>query len=247
MKGKIIPSAPFKSYEEIESLASKVAGKVDRIQIDVCDGKYVGSTSWPFTEYTKTDFEKLSQKKELDVYLPDWEDINYSVDLMVENPEKYIESFVAYGVDEIIIHFRTLKISPSPSLKEGESGQEKWGKILELAKNYDLNLVVAVDVNTDLIDFLRFAKENIGQINAFQVMGIEKIGFQGQEFSVDSLNIVKKLKENFPEKQVYFDGGINEETAEEIRDAGVDVFCVGSYLTKSNNFSENLNMLANLL
>ena len=38
-------------------------------------------------------------------------------------------------------------------------------------------------------------ENNIENINAFQVMGIEKIGYQGQEFVFESLQIVKKIKE----------------------------------------------------
>lgn len=232
MNFAIIPSAPFKNYEEIERLAHKCVGKVERIQIDVCDGKYVPSLSWPFTEYNKADFQKLSEKKDLDVFLPDWDNLNYSADMMTENPEKYIESLVAYGIDEIIIHFRS---------------NPNWEKIFELVKSFDLNLVLAVDVKTDLKYFLEFSKNNFLNINAFQVMGIEKIGFQGQEFSEESLEIVKTLKTNFPKKNIYFDGGINEDTVEEIKDVGVTTFCVGSYLTKTENFNENLNYLKKVL
>ncbi len=238
MTTKIIPSAPFKNYEEIETLASKASGKVERIQIDICDGKYVPSTSWPFTEISKTDFEKMSQKNDLDVFLPDWENMNYSADLMVQSPERYIETLVAYGVDEIIIHFRSL---------EFDNVQEQFNKLSEVSKKFDLNFVLAVDIKTDFENFLDFAQKNSEQINSFQVMGIEKIGFQGQEFSKQSLEIVKTLKKNFPQKQVYFDGGINEETVKEIKDAGVDIFCVGSYLTKAIDFSLNLQTLKEFL
>lgn len=228
----IIPSAPFKEFGDLESLAMRAKGEVKRIQIDVCDGKYVASTSWPFTEYSKGDFEKLVNKKDLDVYLPFWEDIDYSVDLMVLNPEKYIESFVAYGINQIFVHFRS---------------NPDWEKVFAQVVQYDLNFVLAVDVNTDLENFLKFAKENLARINGFQVMGIEKIGFQGQELDERSLDLVKILKKEFPEHTVYFDGGINEDTVEEISEAGVDVFCVGSYLTKSDIFEDNLHYLKNLL
>ncbi len=70
---------------------------------------------------------------------------------------------------------------------------------------------------------------------------------QGQEFAQESLEIVSVLKEKFPELKVLFDGGINEDTIENIRDAGVDVFCVGSYLTQSDFFSDSLESLKQIL
>ena len=62
MNSQIVPSAPFKNYTEIETLANKSKDKVERIQVDVCDGKFVANISWPFTEYAKNDFQKLFEK-----------------------------------------------------------------------------------------------------------------------------------------------------------------------------------------
>ena len=246
----IIPSAPFKNYQELEELAMKAKGEVKRIQIDVCDGKYVSSVSWPFTEFTNVDFEKLGDKSDFDSFLPFWENINYSADLMCENPEKYLQTIVAYGIDEIIIHFRSLQEQlPRQNLADfaTHSKEGEFRAIVEKCKLYELNLILAVDVKTDLKEFMKFVQQNIQNINGFQVMGIEKIGFQGQLFVPKSLEIVKKLKKEFPEKLIYFDGGEDEETIPEIVDAGVDIFCVGHFLTKAENFEENLQIIKNLI
>lgn len=236
VRERIIPSAPFKNYTDIEALAEKVTSVLKRIQIDVCDGEFVKNTSWPFTEFSKNDFAAIGASDSVDVYLLHWENINYSADLMCLHPEKYIDSLVTYGIDEIIIHFRSI-----------ESNLDVFADITEKAKNFDLNLCLAVDVKTDLEKFISFATENIENINTFQVMGIEKIGFQGQNFDERSLDIVKKLKQIFPDKRIMFDGGLNEETIESCVEAGVDIFCVGSYLTNTENFSENLQVVKNLI
>lgn len=234
IKEIIIPSAPFKNYGELEQLAMRVDSLIKRMQIDVCDGKYVGSISWPFTEFSKTDFEKLGYKADVDVFLPLWEDIDYSVDLMVEHPEKYIDSFVAYGIDQVFIHFRSVL-------------KDSWKEIFEKCEQYSLGLILATDAATDMDAFKRFVEDNIGKLSGIQVMGIEKIGFQGQELSTKSLDIVRNLKHTFPGTTIYFDGGINEDTIQEIKNAGVDVFCVGSYLTQADFIEENLEILSNIL
>jgi pentose-5-phosphate-3-epimerase len=104
--------------------------------------------------------------------------------------------------------------------------------------------VLAVDVQTNMEEVAEFLNKNKNPlISGVQVMGIENIGFQGQGFAEKSLEIVKKLKKEFPNLKIYFDGGINEETIGEIKNAGVDIFCVGSFLTKSDNFEEDLDFL----
>lgn len=234
MKDLIIPSSPFKNYGEIESLAMVCDKLVRRIQIDVCDGKYVGSTSWPFTEYVKGDFEKLGKKPDFDVYLPLWEDMNYSVDLMVEHPEKYIETFVAYGIDQFIFHFRSVE-------------KENWENIFNLCEQYSLEFILAIDVQTPMEEAWKFVQNNLERIKGIQVMGIEKIGFQGEELDARSLDLVREIKTKFPELKVLFDGGIHEDTVLEIKKAGVDIFCIGSWLTKSEYFYDDLKDIQRMI
>jgi pentose-5-phosphate-3-epimerase len=103
--------------------------------------------------------------------------------------------------------------------------------------------VLAIDVKTDFNSVKKFIQEHKDKIDAVQVMGIENIGFQGQSFSSESLEIVEVLKTLFGEVNIYFDGGINEETIEEVVLAGVDTFCVGSFLTQSDSFLEDYKFL----
>lgn len=236
VKDRIIPSAPFKNYLDIEDFAKLSKGSIKKIQIDACDGKFVKNISWPFSEKQLKDFEALGKKDDVDVYLPLWENFSYIVDIMCESPEKYIQSFAVYGVEEIIVHFRSIS-----------ENREVWKDIVKDCKNFELGLYLAIDLQINLNDFLEFATNNLLNIEGFQVMGIERIGFQGQEFASASLELVRVLKVKFPDKKVLFDGGINMDTIESIRDAGVDVFCVGSYLTKANNFEENLQNIKSLL
>lgn len=234
----IIPSRPFKNYEEIALLAAPAAGRVERIQVDVCDGEYVKSVSWPFTETSKADFAKLKDKKELDVYMPQWEELSYTADLMCLNPEKYIETLVAYGFDEVIVHFRSL------------TDKHQLDTILEMCEKYDLKLYLAVDMMSNFSEFIHIVQgllndrrpETGGCFAGVQVMGIENIGQQHQEFVPESLDLVKKLKTEFPDLKILFDGGINDESLLDIKNAGVDVFCVGHFLT-DGDFVDNLRFI----
>lgn len=234
----IVPSKPFKNYEEIGVLATPSAGRVERIQVDICDGEYVRAVSWPFTETSKVDFAKLKDKAELDVYMPGWEELNYTADLMCLNPEKYIETLVAYGFDEVIVHFRSLK----------DAGQLTI--ILDRCEKYDLKFYLAVDLKSDFKEFIQTLKGLLNDRHpnfvGVQVMGIENIGFQGQEFAPETLEMVKKIKSEFPDLKVLFDGGISEENLLDIKSAGVDVFCIGHLLT-DGDFVDNLRFVKKML
>ncbi len=227
----IIPSKPFKDYSDVEFLAVRAKGKVERIQVDICDGEYVKNVSWPFTETSKNDFANLYTKKELDVFMPELYDLNYTADLMCLNPEKYIETLVAYGFDEVIVHYRSLW-----ELKT----------LTAICEKFNLKLYFAIDVKTNILEFIEFIKVNLENMQdvfaGVQVMGIENIGVQGQEFNIRSLDIVRQVKAEFPNLKILFDGAINDETIEEIKNAGVDVFCVGSFLTEGD-FAEKLKYL----
>jgi pentose-5-phosphate-3-epimerase len=180
----------------------------------------------------------LKDKPELDVYMPCWEDLNYTADLMCLNPEKYIETLVAYGFDEIIVHFRSLK-----DLNQLEA-------ILEMCEKYDLKLYLAVDMKSNFSEFMHTVQ---GVFNSrhpnfvgVQVMGIENIGQQHQDFVPETLEMVKKIKSESPDLKILFDGGITDENLLEIKNAGVDVFCIGHLLT-DGDFVDNLRFIKKLL
>jgi len=55
---EIIPAILVKKFTEIEEKIELIKGISDFVQLDICDGKFVKSTTWP---YGKTDenFEKI--------------------------------------------------------------------------------------------------------------------------------------------------------------------------------------------
>ena len=77
-------------------------------------------------------------------------------------------------------------------------------------------------------------------------MGIEKIGFQGQNFDERVINQVKSLRTKYPELKISVDGSVNENTAPELIKAGVDRLIIGSALLRSFDIRENINFYENL-
>ena len=86
----------------------------------------------------------------------------------------------------------------------------------------------------------------VNDIDFVQCMGIEKIGFQGQDFDERVLSQIKALKEKFPDLIISVDGGVNFKTAPELIQAGVSRLIAGSLILKSQDIRETISELENL-
>src|SRR5690606_23228525 len=92
----IVPSLPARSFEELNALTQKLAGTATGFQIDIVDGVFVPSVSWPFNE---SDVEVALQKIGM---LP--QTLTYELDCMVDEPERYLDLLLTLPLSTIIIH-----------------------------------------------------------------------------------------------------------------------------------------------
>ena len=93
---------------------------------------------------------------------------------------------------------------------------------------------------SDIVDSIR---EIASQIHFVQVMGISKIGFQGQKFDSRAEDLVRALKSTYPTLPISVDGGVTSDTAKLLVSAGADRLIVGSYLFNATDFSGTLERL----
>ena len=66
-------------------------------------------------------------------------------------------------------------------------------------------------------------------------MGIDHIGFQGQNFDKKVIDKIKTTKAKYPSIPISVDGGVSLETAPELIAAGADRLIVGSAIFDSDN------------
>ena len=138
------------------------------------------------------------------------------VHLMIEKPERYVKDFAEAGADYLTIHVEatadvegTLKLIRQNKMKPGLTLKPKTPieKVLPFLPLVDLVLVMTVEP-----------------------------GFGGQSFMADQVAKVKKLRAEIGRLKlatlIEVDGGINAETAKEVRDA--DVLVAGNYVFKGD-------------
>lgn len=220
MSKKIIPAILPADYPDLKKHLERVKGVTDFVQIDICNGTYTPSKTWPFTHTPDTYFDKMVSQEE---GMPFWEDIDFEIDLMVMNPEEVYEKFIQIGPSRIIFHFETMKdpLAFITKLKEEQ-------QLIEIG--------IAFSNDTRAIDH----KDVIEIADVVQCMGISKIGFQGQSFDERVLEQVREIREAFPEKIIAVDGSVNDDTLSELSDAGVNHFVTGSAFFSTNGLIETL-------
>ena len=152
--------------------------------------------------------------------LRDKTDAFFEVHLMVEEPERQFEPFASAGAKRILFH------------AEGTNHAHRLAQTLRgmgVEAGLALNPGTPVDVAFELADVL----------DMVLVMTVNP-GWGGQKFLPSSLDRIRRVKERMPHVLVEVDGGVVPETAREAREAGADVFVVGSYLLRGGDLEGNV-------
>lgn len=213
---EIIPAILPQDFAELEEKVGMVKDFVKTVQIDVCDGQFTPAPSWP---YRKRDdaFERIIHEDE---GMPGWEKLNFEIDLMVNKPEEVADEWVTAGAARIVIH--------------AESKGDIAAAIAALADRVEIGLALNIDTPLSAIEPHRDA------IQFIQCMGIDRVGFQGQEFDERAVGRVREIRLAYPGLPISVDGGVSLETAPELIAAGADRLVVGSAIFESDNFIETI-------
>ncbi|HET8838262.1 MAG TPA: ribulose-phosphate 3-epimerase [Flavobacteriaceae bacterium] len=147
--------------------------------------------------------------------------------LMIVDPDRYIQTFADLGTDILTVHYeacthlhRTLQAIKSAGMRAG------------VALNPHTNVSLLEDVIRD--------------IDLVLIMSVNP-GFGGQSFIENTYKKIRQLKEiildNEALTQIEIDGGVTDENAKQLVEAGADVLVAGSFIFKSSNPMETIKEL----
>lgn len=179
----------------------------DYIHVDVMDGHFVPNIS--FGAGVMKSLNEISS-------------VPYDVHLMIEDPDKYLDTFVTDKTEFITVHQeacvhldRTIE-----HIKSLGNGVIKAG--------VSLNPATPVDILSCIID----------KVDLVLIMSVNP-GFGGQKFIPQSIDKVRELSRIREEKNLKFlievDGGVNGDNARLLKEAGADILVAGSYIFKSGD------------
>jgi len=228
----IIPAIIPESFEDLQDKMSEVKGLAPVVQVDVCDGKFVPSKCWP---YINDDGEFQNILKEDDGF-PFWQDMDFEADLMIENPENGgAEDWIKAGAKRIILHIE----SSDNMLDFVKKLRKEYGYFGDSAVTVEIGIGININTPNSVLDEY-FKIDELGRTLAdfVQCMGIEKIGYQGQEFDEKVLEKISDLRKKYPDVAITIDGGVSFDNAGDLKEAGVTRIISGSALYDSENIKE---------
>lgn len=174
---------------------------VDSLHVDIMDAHFVPNLS--FGPGMVSALKKA------------YPNVHQDVHLMMDQPERYLDTFIAAGAGAITVHaeamgdtramlqkIRAANIKAGVSVKPG-TGVEKIAQLLPLC---DLVLVMTVEP-----------------------------GFGGQKFMADMMPKIRALRDMGYRGQIMVDGGINADTAAQAVAAGADALVMGTALLRAQD------------
>ncbi len=145
------------------------------------------------------------------------------VHIMISEPKKYAKAFIEAGADILTFHYEACT-------------KEEVSEVIDLIHSLGIKAGLAIKPKTDVEEIIPY----LSKLDLLLVMSVEP-GFGGQEFISSSLEKIKKLDQYRTENNLNYlievDGGINEVTAKECREAGVDILVAGNYIFKNDKKS----------
>jgi ribulose-phosphate 3-epimerase len=231
---EIIPAIMPSSFVDLHAKAERVIGLAPLAQIDVMDGKFVKSRSWPYADSGTASDEHFLLMKSQQELLPFFDELDYELDLMIDEPEKHIFEWLPLGASRIIFHIESIKN------KEMFFAHEIWQDgARDIGGEKVIEIGLAINPDTPIEEILPY----LAKIDLVQCMGIAKIGYQGEPFDERVLEMINKIRTLSPNLPIAVDGGVNLETAPLLKAAGATRLVSGSAVFGAEDMGEAISAL----
>ncbi|HZW78767.1 MAG TPA: ribulose-phosphate 3-epimerase [Flavobacteriaceae bacterium] len=150
--------------------------------------------------------------------------------LMIVDPDRYISDFAELGINNLTVHFEVCN---------------HLHRTIQAIKAEGMDAGVAVNPHTPVV----FLKEIIQDIDLVCLMSVNP-GFGGQSFIQHSYTKIRELRELIDNSgsaaKIEIDGGVTDQNAKQLIEAGADVLVAGSFVFGASNPAETIRNLKNI-
>ncbi|MFH1178430.1 MAG: hypothetical protein V1711_01760 [bacterium] len=219
--GLVVPAVLPSSHKDLEdglALLTRIPS-IDRVQIDVVDGRFVSPKSWPYT--APKELRDMVNRGEM---LPHLDSFEYEIDCMCLDAEYAAEAWLALGATRIIFHAESAtdlqRLLASARRRYGAGG---FTSIISFG--------LAINISSDLA----LIEPYLDYVEFVQFMGIAQIGRQGQPFDHRVFEKIRIFRERHPKFPIQVDGGISFDNAKKLIALDVSNLIIGSAIMRSEN------------
>lgn len=153
------------------------------------------------------------------------------VHLMIIDPDRYIDAFADLGANILTVHYEACT---------------HLHRTLQAIKGAGMKAGVALNPHTSI----HLLEDIIQDIDLVCIMSVNP-GFGGQSFIENTYQKVTDLKGLITMKNantlIEIDGGVNSGNAKKLVDAGADVLVAGSFVFKSENPTDTIKDLKQII
>ena len=200
---KLAPSILAADFTKLgDQVREAEAGGADRIHVDVMDGHFVPNISMgPVVVQAIRRVTKLPLE----------------VHLMISDPDRYLEAFVAAGADTLLVH---------------AEGATHLRLTIQQIRHLGKKVGVVVNPATPA----QTIADAIAEVDLVLAMTVNP-GFGGQTFIASSLEKIRQLRRMIdqirPEIELEVDGGIDATTTPQVVAAGARILVAGSSIFRT--------------
>ncbi|MGB3778009.1 MAG: ribulose-phosphate 3-epimerase [Tunicatimonas sp.] len=149
------------------------------------------------------------------------------VHLMIEQPERYLEAFRDAGAAHLTVHYEAC-----PHLH----------RVVQQIKQLGCQAGVALNPHTPV----ELLEDIIGDVDIVLIMSVNP-GFGGQTFIDQTYSKIRRLRSLMDRAgtsaHIEIDGGVSDQNARALIDAGADVLVAGSFVFKSDQPAQTIQQL----
>jgi ribulose-phosphate 3-epimerase len=212
----IAPSVLSANFLHLNDACEMInASKAEWFHLDVMDGRFVPNISFGMPVIAAI---RKATKKVCDVHL------------MIEEPEKYTETFKQIGADILTVHVEACK---------------HLHRNLQQIRSLNMKAGIALNPHTPIKDI-----EHVLDLADIVCIMTVNPGFGGQQFISSMLPKINELKELIIKKgyetKIEVDGGVTIENAKQIVDAGADILVAGNTVFGATDPIKMIDALSNI-